>query len=130
MREVEVSDPDGHRICLAEDVSGASLSGHQVWDGVLDLGATKPWLSLKLAPSSGGLVGRLDSPDQGARDLPIDSVEREGSTLRFAMAAIGASFEGELRESDGSIAGTWTQRGRSWPLTFARARGARTTGRR
>jgi catechol 2,3-dioxygenase-like lactoylglutathione lyase family enzyme len=121
MREIEVLDPDGHRICFAQDISASPWQLAQIWQGALEIGGKTLRLVLKLAPSAGGLAGRLDSIDQGAFDMPVDRVVREGTTLRFEMGAIGASFEGAVAAGDREIHGTWTQRGSSWPVIFRRA---------
>jgi hypothetical protein len=48
-------------------------------EGTLDAGAAKLKLVLHIdAAKDGALVGRLDSPDQGATDLPIDSLSLDG----------------------------------------------------
>jgi catechol 2,3-dioxygenase-like lactoylglutathione lyase family enzyme len=120
MREIEVIDPDGHRICFGQDIGGEPLRSAEVYEGVLDLGSAKLRLVLKLAPSGDGLVGRLDSPDQGALNLPIDSITREGTTLQFEMKAIGAGFHGTFAHDGDEISGQWSQRGRTWSLVFRR----------
>lgn len=121
MREVELLDPDGHRICVAQDVSApaAAAVDAEAWHGVLDVGAAKLRLVLKLAPRGARWSATLDSPDQGAFDLPVSEVERTPTSLRLALAAIGATFQGEVG-ADGAIVGQWAQRGRSWPLVFRR----------
>ncbi len=116
MREIECLDPDGHRICLAQDLSGARAE--ETWEGLLDVGAAKLRLVLKLARSREGWVGHLDSLDQGAMNLPLDTVAREGSSLHFEMDAIGARYEGSFGEE--GLVGRWTQRGHTWSLAFRR----------
>ena len=120
MREIEVLDPDGHRICLAQDLSGGAQRVAEIWDGVIDLGTTKLRLVLKLVPTNDGLTGRLDSLDQNARDLMIDRVVREGSALRFEMVAIGASYAGTFSDDEATLTGNWSQGGKSFPLVFRR----------
>jgi pimeloyl-ACP methyl ester carboxylesterase len=61
----------------------------------------------------------MDSLDQGARDLPIDSIQLENRRLVFTMRAIGGRYEGELGES-GELVGTWSQGANSLPLTLRR----------
>jgi catechol 2,3-dioxygenase-like lactoylglutathione lyase family enzyme len=119
MREIEVLDPDGHRICFAQDISGDSGRA-AAFAGTLDVGAAKLRLVLHLSSSGGALAGRLDSLDQNAFGMPLDDLERDGAKLRFAMRAIDARFEGEFGPGDRELRGTWTQRGRSWPLVLAR----------
>jgi catechol 2,3-dioxygenase-like lactoylglutathione lyase family enzyme len=121
MREIEVVDPDGHRVCLAQDVSGEPLATADRWEGVLDVGSAKLRLVLHLAPSQGRFVGRLDSPDQGASNLAVDGVTLEGGRLRFEMRAIGARYDGQASADGAEFAGRWSQGGREWPLVFLRA---------
>ncbi len=39
MREIGVVDPDGHRVCLAQDVGGDPLATAESWPGLLDVGS-------------------------------------------------------------------------------------------
>jgi len=120
MREIEVLDPDGHRLCLAQDLANVPQRVAEIWDGLLEVGTAKLRLVLKLVPSDDGLAGRLDSPDQNARDLMIDRIVREGSTLRFEMAAIGASYTGTFSEDEATLTGNWSQGPSTFPLVFRR----------
>ena len=120
MRELEVLDPDGHRICFAQDISDEAFRVAEVWEGVLDVEAAKFRLVLKLAPSNDGLMGLLDSPDQKAMNQPIDQVSLDGTALHFQMKAIDAHYEGEISEDGKEMSGRWSQRGQSWPLAFLR----------
>jgi hypothetical protein len=92
----------------------------EVWEGVLDIGTAKLRLVLKVAPSSEGLVGRLDSLDQNAMNMPVDTLVHDGSKLRFEMKAIEAVYEGTMQDDGREIAGQWTQRGRAWPLVLSK----------
>jgi len=121
MREIEVLDPDGHRICIGQDIGDEVLRTAEVFEGVLDEGSAKLRLVLRLAPSNGGIVGRLDSPDQNATNLALDDVKRESGELAFEMRSIGASFQGQFAPNGREIIGRWTQGGRAFSLTFVRA---------
>lgn len=118
MREVEVLDPDGHRICLAEDLSARAAD--TTWQGDLDLGTRRLQLVLRVVAGTKGPRAWLDSPDQGAHNLPIDAFHDDGRTVRCGLAAIGATFAGTYAEEGRVLTGTWSQGGRQWPLTFRR----------
>jgi hypothetical protein len=60
----------------------------------------------------------LDSPDQGASDIPISSLALEQDTLTFAVTAAGMNFNGEL--ANDQIVGTWSQMGTDTAVTFVR----------
>src|SRR5438128_11090796 len=83
-------------------------------------GAAKLRLVLHIdGTKEGARVARLDSPDQGATDLPIDSLSVAGNTLHFEMKSLAAMYEGKL-ESDAQITGEFRQGGQVLPLTFKR----------
>src|SRR6266581_9070633 len=89
------------------------------WEGTLDAGMAKLRLVLHIdGTKEGALVARLDSSDQGATDLPIDSLSVAGNTLHFEMKSLAAMYEGKL-ESD-QIIGEFRQGGQALPLTFKR----------
>ena len=90
------------------------------WEGTLDAGMAKLRLVLHIdGTKEGALVARLDSPDQGATDLPIDSLSVAGNTLHFEMKSLAAMYEGKL-ESDAQITGEFRQGGQALALTFKR----------
>jgi hypothetical protein len=60
----------------------------------------------------------LDSVDQGAKDLPIDSIRVDGEAVRFEMKRLRAAFAG--RRTGDEITGEWTQGGATLPLVFRR----------
>jgi catechol 2,3-dioxygenase-like lactoylglutathione lyase family enzyme len=121
MREIEVLDPDGHRFCFAQDTSREPGPGAEVWDGVLDVGGKTLRLALTLwTAKTGELRAFLDSPDQGASNLYVDTLTREGGALRFEMKRIGASYAGTLGAEGGTSIGEWSQSGRRLSLTFVR----------
>lgn len=92
------------------------------WEGVLSVGGTKLRLVLKLTRGAGGdYAGAMDSPDQGATDLKIDSIAFANGTLRFEMRDIGAAYEGELSADGAEVVGRWKQGALNLPLSFRRA---------
>jgi pimeloyl-ACP methyl ester carboxylesterase len=110
-------------------VSGLASSGQagavtkkteQIWEGKLSVGAG---LSLRIVvhvgkTADGKLTATMDSPDQGAKGLKVDTVTLDKSTLAFDMKAIMGKFEGKLDAKGTEAGGTWTQAGRSFPLTL------------
>lgn len=91
-----------------------------IWMGTLDINGVKLRLVLKVSKGPDGkLWGKLDSLDQDAKDLPIDTLDYEAGRLRFEMKALGASFEGAMSKDAAEISGTFRQGG-SLPLVFKR----------
>lgn len=98
---------------------GQSLQG--AWPGVLEVQGQRLRLVLRLTKAAdGGYTGAVDSPDQGAMDLPVDTVTLKGGALRFEMKAISAFYEGTVNGAGTEIVGTWNQGTLSLPLIFRR----------
>ena len=90
------------------------------WKGTLDAAGTKLDLVLHISTKDGALSATLDSPDQGATGLPIDSISVTGKSLRFEMKSLGASYEGVFSADGSQIEGQFSQQGLRLPLTFNR----------
>lgn len=100
------------------------------WQGALEVaGVGKLRLTLKLKRQAGGFVGSLDSPDQGANDLPLADVTFADRVLRFVLQNPDApgTYEGVLSADATEIAGYWNQGGVRRPLAFTRAGAATNT---
>jgi hypothetical protein len=87
------------------------------WEGTLKVGNAGLRLNLRIAePTAGTFHAQMDSVDQGAMNLPVTSVTYQKPAIRFEMSAINGMFEGNYQ--DDQLTGTWTQRGKKFPLTF------------
>jgi uncharacterized protein (TIGR03435 family) len=87
----------------ARDITGT-------WQGTLHAG-TDLRTVLKISKADGGaLKAVFYSIDQGGQAITVSSISVQGSTVKFAVAAIGGNYEGKLSNTDGTtITGTWTQ---------------------
>ena len=96
-----------------------------IWQGTLEADGAKLRLALEITKSSAGVfTGNLDSLDQGAMDIPIDSIILKDANLRLEIKVIGGVYEGTLDKEVTSIVGYWEQGGVKLPLTFKRSSGA------
>jgi len=109
----------------AQTGTGPSLAGN--WFGTLDAGGTKLRLLLKVEKTTGGYAAKLDSIDQDAKDLPLDSVALNGNKVTFAAAALGLTYDGTVNEKYDEIVGTFNQGSASMPLILTRMDAANTT---
>lgn len=104
-------------------VAGSSVFAQNIegdWQGTLNAGPQQLRLVLHVAKAGEGLTATVDSIDQGARGIPVNSIKLSGSALQFAMETIGGAYRGKVSPDGSSIAGTWTQSGGSLALTFTR----------
>ena len=91
------------------------------WSATLQAGPQKLRLALHVVEGgASGLSATLDSLDQGAMGLKIDTITLEGSQLVFRMSRLTAGYSGVVSEDGKSIQGTWTQGPGSVPLRFER----------
>ena len=58
----------------------------------------------------------MDSPDQGATDIPVDKVRIENDHIRLELEDVFAVFEGTVSQDFFTIKGEWKQAGQSFPL--------------
>ena len=99
---------------LAQNIDGA-------WSGALDIQGIKLHLVLNINTSSNKkLNATLDSPDQGAKNLPISSINFENSVLKFALSMAKIEYQGTLG-SDSVFIGTFKQNGNILPLNLSKS---------
>ncbi|MDR1672595.1 MAG: alpha/beta fold hydrolase [Bacteroidales bacterium] len=76
-------------------------------------------LIFHIQKNESGYSATMDSPDQGAKGIPVTSVSFENSVLKILIATIGFEYEGVLGE-DGNIVGTFKQAGQSFSLNLSK----------
>ena len=82
------------------------------WKGELDFGTAK--LTVVFRFEDGKCL--MDSPDQGAKDIPANLLYVSSDSVSVSQESMGATFSGKL--VDGAIVGRFSQRGLSLPLTL------------
>ncbi|HEX8294591.1 MAG TPA: alpha/beta fold hydrolase [Pyrinomonadaceae bacterium] len=92
-----------------------------IWQGTLDAGGAKLRLVINVTKRpDGGLAATLDSPDQGATGIPVDSVTLTGAAVRFELKSAGGVYEGTMNKEGTAIDGRWSQGPGSFPLVLSR----------
>ena len=81
-------------------------------------------LVLHVINTEDGLSATLDSLDQNAKGIPVNSITRKGSSLKFDVKSVGGSYDGTIGPDLGTFTGTWSQLGKSWPLALKRVKNA------
>ena len=94
--------------------------GH--WEGAIDLPGTKLAVLVDLALENGRWSGKISIPQQGAKDLPLVKVEVAGENVSFAIADVPGdpTFRGKALADGKTIAGQFTQGGKSLPFSLER----------
>jgi pimeloyl-ACP methyl ester carboxylesterase len=89
------------------------------WEGVLEAAGLRLVFHVEAA-DGGGFTGTMDSPDQGAADIPATSVTFTDGTLTFEVQNLGMTYEATLSEDGTTLEGTFTQGAARLPLTLTR----------
>ncbi|MCB0728128.1 MAG: alpha/beta fold hydrolase [Ignavibacteriae bacterium] len=97
----------------AQDITGQ-------WNGVLNVQGTQLRLIINISKTVDGYTSTLDSPDQGAKDIPATSTTFENNTLKFTVTKLQLEYTGVLDADGKEITGTLTQGGGSLPLDLSR----------
>jgi hypothetical protein len=74
------------------------------------------------------LIATLDSPDQGAKNIPMGIVILDDKKLTIKAPALLGEYNGTIT-SDSTIDGTWTQRGASFTVNLKKLKAAFTVNR-
>lgn len=93
------------------------LSG--TWSGPLTVGNNSLKIVFRITENPyGGYSGFLDSPDQGAFGLALDTVIIIADSVEFQLKTPPASFSGMFIQNPKALTGYWNQGGMRFPLTL------------
>lgn len=95
------------------------------WQGKLAVSATSLRIVVHIKGNPGNFSATLDSPDQGAKGIPVSRVRLAGDSLLLEIAAVGAKLSGTVT-SDSTFSGQWIQ-GVSLPLELKKLGAAEAT---
>jgi len=99
----------------AQDISGE-------WNGMLSVPGMSIRLVIHISATADGYTSTMDSPDQGATGIKVDTTSFEQGELKLTLLQLGATYEGKVKDT--MIMGTFTQRGYGFPLKFTRSKQA------
>lgn len=96
---------------IAQDISGT-------WYGVIKLGGTQMRGVFHITKTDNGYTSTLDSPDQGAKGIPVAKTTFEDATLKIEITTPKLEYLGEWKE--GKIFGKLYQGGQAFPFDLSR----------
>jgi hypothetical protein len=97
---------------FAQDISGT-------WKGAFEVQGQQLRISINLSASDDGYTSTLDSPDQNAFGIPVDTTTYIKPDLRIVINALNFVFTGKLTEEH-TIDGSFSQMGQTFDLDFVR----------
>lgn len=91
----------------------------EIYEGTLVAGPAKLRIVLHLGKSVDMKdVATMDSPDQGAKGIPCDVVQRDGRKLHIEIKHLTVVIDGEVSEDGQSIESQFQQGGQTIPIKF------------
>jgi uncharacterized protein len=91
------------------------------WQGVLKFPGAELRIAFRIAQNpDGSWNALLDSPDQGAKDIPTSKVVVESDRLVIESQVVAGAFAGKIKTDFSKIEGQWKQGGMDIPLTLKR----------
>lgn len=96
-------------------VSAQEITG--TWQGALKIQGQELRINFNISATDDGLTSTLDSPDQDAYGIPVDSTGFKNPELTIKMGQLQLEYLGKLVD-DTIIEGTLTQFGQSFDLNM------------
>ena len=91
------------------------------WLGALKVSGVELRIVFRISKKPDGTLSAvMDSPDQGAKDIPTSTVTLENGHLVIEVKVAGAVFEGNFKPDGKEIEGQWKQGGTALPLILKR----------
>ncbi|MDR2496468.1 MAG: alpha/beta fold hydrolase [Tannerellaceae bacterium] len=102
---------------ISLSIYGQDIAGQ--WIGKLSVQGIQLRLVFHITATSNGYSATMDSPDQGAKGIPVTSVTLQDKALKISITNAGIEYEGSWNGTD-SITGTFKQSGLTFPLDLSR----------
>lgn len=96
---------------------GQEITGQ--WNGILKVPGAQLRLVFNIEKTANGISATMDSPDQGAKGIPVSNSSFENSVLKMAISQAQIEYEGTLGK-DNIIVGNFKQGGQSFPLNLSK----------
>lgn len=89
------------------------------WQGTLAVSGMELRIVFHISlTGEGALTATMDSPDQGAKGIPVSKTSFEAGHLLLEVSSIGGVYEGSLAADREHITGEWRQSGLRLPLNL------------
>ncbi|HNP32144.1 MAG TPA: alpha/beta fold hydrolase [Flavobacterium sp.] len=95
---------------------GQDITGQ--WNGALKVQGMQLRLVFNVSKTETGYISTMDSPDQGAKGIPVSTTTFENPKIKFEVAVARIEYSGELKDNE--IVGTFKQAGQEFPMNLSR----------
>jgi len=127
-----ISKPDGSQVKDAHDQNVENVDDVKgLWLGSLKFpGGMELRILFNISTEPDGSINAtMDSPDQGASGIPVETVTYKDGKLILEVKSIKGVFEGTLKEGGKTIEGEWKQAGSVFSLVLNQIKEAPDTRR-
>ena len=93
------------------------------WVGELALGAVTVHIVFNVSDAGGSLSATMDSPDQGAKGIPVSAARDDRGSVSLEVKSIGGVYRGTLAGDASRVEGQWAQGGATTPVVLKRWHG-------
>lgn len=102
------------QLLFAQEITGS-------WQGEINVQGMKLPLVFHIKKDGEKLISTLDSPKQGATNIPVSTTSFTADQLTLELPALGISYSGKVTNE--SINGTFKQGGMELPLILSKIKG-------
>lgn len=103
-------------LMLVGQVFAQSLSG--TWNGALKIQNSSLRVVFNIKQTDNGYISTMDSPDQGAKDIPVTSTGFQSPNLKLEIKNAGIEYNGILKGDE--IIGIFKQGNQEFPMNLSR----------
>jgi len=96
---------------FSQDITGQ-------WNGALKVQGTQLRIVFNISKTGSGYTSTMDSPDQGAKGIPVTSTTFENSKLKLEITNLKFEYNGELKGK--IIEGSMKQNGMEFPMNLSK----------
>lgn len=104
-------------ILTSLSIYAQNISGK--WNGILKVQGVQLRLVFNITQTEKSYSSTMDSPDQGAKGIPVTSTKYKNSILKLELSNAGIQYEGTLN-NEKAFVGTFKQGGQSFPLILTK----------
>jgi uncharacterized protein len=101
---------------ISTTIFGQNIEGQ--WNGMLEIQGMKLRLVFNITKTETGYSATMDSPDQGAKGIPVTSIGFENKTLKITISMAGIEYNAELTDEN-IFKGTFNQAGYKFPVDLS-----------
>ncbi|WP_303315413.1 alpha/beta fold hydrolase [Flavivirga abyssicola] len=105
-------------IALLTVLSTYSQNIEGKWNGILDINEVQLRVIFNISKNDKGYTATMDSPDQGAKGIPVSHISFNNSKLIIKISNVGINYQGEFNSE--KFKGVFKQNGYEIPLTLSK----------